>query len=146
MVVILLHKHFLMEVYHFPHALKIPMLGSYPKSTESDSLGRGLGISPFNKPRWFSRAVRFEICQPCTPLGGWCQGPWDCLACVQVWIETEWAWPVCLTYSVGVGVLILLVSSRLKDFFILPVQNHTLKVTVTCVFPMTHLFTLLKND
>lgn len=29
---------------------------------------------------------------------------------------------MCLTYSVGVGVLILLVSSRLKDFFILPVQ------------------------
>lgn len=48
---------------------------------------------------------------------------------------------MCLTYSVGVGVLVLLVSSRLKDLFIHPVQSHTLKVTLTCVFAMTHLFT-----
>ena len=73
-------------------------------------------------------------------------GTSSCVHRAAVSRNKEWAWPVSLTYSVGVGVLTLLVSSRRKDFFIHAIHNHTLKVILTCVFPMTHLFTLFKND
>lgn len=122
------------------------------RSNESDTLGWGLSIYPFKAPRWFSRAAQIEI-SSALYLSQWVMpkapGTLSCIYRAALNGSKQRAWPAWLTYSVGVWVLILLVSSRLKGFSIHPVQNHTLKVTVTSrylFFPMAHLFTLLKKD